>query len=251
MRWLYLCSCVSLIIGLLFGYRTIARNRRPQPAERATLTWHERQRSLWQQDFSLALCITVHGSGIVLLAIMFFLLIHHPQAKISITWDVILVGMFISWIAGSLLAFPFAVRFAPAFPMRLFSNAAVRGQFFAEWSAFSHFTADSTTQVIRLFSARTPEVARAIWQPPTPQLFVDVVTFLSHYLPTTMPTTPLPWYRRRNTLMMTLLLSTTGLVLAGLAIYIWALGWVWPYYLLAMTALLISGGWLLQKFEVS
>lgn len=250
MWWFYGIIAVAASIGFMQGFSIIRRNRRPLAYEGASVAWVEAPVAPWHQDGSVALFLVLHSSSVLLLATLGLLMLR-PQFQGGL--PAISTGLSvggIAWMAGGILAFPASFRLAPPFPMSLFSNAVVRGQFVAEWSYFSHFVAQPTTGLIRLYSAKTPEVANVAWRPSSPEVFTAAVAFLEYYLPSQRPPTALAWYQRRSLFIVATLLITIPAVLLGVLLYSTGAAWLWAYYPLAGGAMLIAGSMIIRAYQV-
>jgi hypothetical protein len=88
-----------------------------------------------------------------------------------------------------------------------------------DWAGFSFFQANTATHTICVYSAFTPQVVRAVWQPPTQELFDAMVERLAQVLPSQPPSASTPWYRSRVALLGALLLSILPLVIGGIVVY--------------------------------
>jgi hypothetical protein len=156
----------------------------------------------------------------------------------------------VGWASGLVLAFPLARRLAPPFTIQIFADAVARGQYVVDWASFSFFQADAATQTIRLYSAFTPRVVRAVWQPPTHELFLVALERLTQVLPNQPPSRSIPWYRSRAALLGALLLGTLPFVAGGVVIYQLALPWAWLYYSLAVPIVAGIGVAIIQRFQI-
>jgi hypothetical protein len=68
--------------------------------------------------------------------------------------------------------------------------SATRGRFGAytvEWSRYGHFAVDRPTRVLRAYAATLPDVASAVWPPPTDELLERGAAVLAAVLPATPP----------------------------------------------------------------
>ena len=249
MWWFYGIIAVAASIGFLQGFATIRRNRRPSGYEGASLSWVETPVAPWHQDGSVALFLVLHSSTVLLLATLGLLTLrqHVQDGSLSLGRG-ISVGV-VAWIAGGILAFPVAFRFAPPFPMSLFSNAVVRGQYVSEWTYFSHFVAQPSTRLIWLYAAKTPDIVSVAWHPPSPELFSAVVAFLEQYLPSQKPPSHPDWYRRRSVFILATLLITIPAVVVGIVAYSTPTTWLWGYYPLAIGAVLAAGTIIIRTYE--
>ena len=204
------------LIGLVLAVWSVRRGRRPYPPDTAVLHWRERVVSAWQQDPASALFIGVHAGSVMAFAVLAG--IHAARDPVEpLSWAVAPAHLLLGVLAGAVLGFPLASRFGPPMPMALYPEGVVRGRFVSGWSAYSHFTADETSRVIRLFSPSIPSVARVAWRPPTEDLFRETVGFLVRHLPAAPPA-PSAWYRTRTVLLALAAGVTVVPLLAGIAV---------------------------------
>jgi hypothetical protein len=256
-------ALLGIAIGFALGWRAIIRDRSPTPREDALVTWEERPVSAWRQDWRVASLMGFHAAGIVLLAVLFlldttwregnhtlFLLdatpympsaevrTFHQQLEIIAT-----CGLGVVWVfCGNLLALPLARRWGRPLARGIAPLGAISGPYLLLWSAFSHFSADPRSRLIRFYSSRTPELACMAWRPPNADLFGEAVAFLGLVLPEERPQPGVSWYRRRSVLLSLLLLAgTLPFVVAGLLVYASAFTWGWMVYTFA-TPLLVGLG---------
>jgi hypothetical protein len=232
------------VLGFLLSLWVVRRGRRAYPADTAVLHWQERVVSAWRQDPLAALFIGVHAGTVVALAVLAGL--HAARAPVEpVLWLSAPAQLLAGFMAGAVLGFPLASRLGPPMPMALYSEGVVRGRFVADWSAFSHFAADPSSGLIRLYSPRIPTIARVAWLPPGEELFREVVAFLVRHVPAAPPA-PAPWYRTRP-MFVALGAAITVLPLIQ-AIALTRSGWPWTAPFLAGTAYLVCvAGFLLIR----
>jgi hypothetical protein len=256
-------ALLGTAIGFALGWRAIIRERRPSARDDALVRWDERSVSVWRQDWRVASLIAFHAASIALLAVLFlldttwgegkatlFLLDatpYMPSAEVR-TFNqqlelIATCGLGMVWVfCGNLLAFPLARRWGRPLAHGIAPSGAISGPYLLLWSAFSHFSADPLTRLIRFYSSRTPELACMAWRPPNGDLFDQAVAFLGLVLPEGPPQPQVSWYRRRSVLLSLLLLAgTLPFVVAGLLIYAFAFTWGWMYYTF-VTPLLVGLG---------
>jgi hypothetical protein len=228
-------ALVGSLIGIALAWFSLRRGRRARHFDIPTLAWTESPVPIWQQDRTQFALILGHGLGVAALAVMFLREGLTLAAPAPAPWAMELALGSVWIVTGAVLAFPLLYRVAGKMPMAVFTNAFVRGQFFGDWSCFSHYRADPATRVIRLHSERTPEVVRVAWQPPSEEIFNSVLGVLSAALPTRAPSGPTPWYWRPSTLL-GLLAAVVGLFLLG-GVLVAGKAWSWAYYPLAVLLL--------------
>jgi hypothetical protein len=183
------------VLGFALSLWVVRRGRRAYPHDTAVLHWREQVVPAWRQDPLAALFIGVHAGTVVALAVLAGL--HAARAPVEpVPWMSAPGQLLAGFMAGAVLGFPLASRLGPPMPMALYPEGVVRGRFVADWSAFSHFAADPSSRLIRLYSPRIPTIARVAWRPPGEELFREVVAFLVRHLPAAPPG-PAPWYRTR------------------------------------------------------
>jgi hypothetical protein len=228
-----------LIGGALLGFAlslwSVRRGRRAYPHDTAVLHWEEAVVPAWRQDPLAALFIGVHAATVVALAVLAGL--NAARAPVEpVPWISAPAQLLAGLMAGAVLGFPLASRFGPPMPMALYPEGVVRGRFVADWSAFSHFAADPSSGLIRLYGPRIPTIARVAWRPPGEDLFREVVAFLVRHLPAAPPG-PAPWYRTRA-MFVAVGAAITVLPLSG-AIALTRSGGPWTAPVLAGTAYLV------------
>jgi hypothetical protein len=232
------------VLGFALSLWSVRRGRRAYPADTAVLHWEETVVSAWRQDPIAALFIGVHAATVVALAVLAgFNAARAPLEPVP--WISAPAQLLAGFMAGAVLGFPLASRIGPPMPMALYPEGVVRGRFVADWSAFSHFAADPSSGLIRLYSPRIPTIARVAWRPPGEELFREVIAFLVRHLPGAAPG-PAPWYRTR------LMFDALGVAITLLplikAIALTRSGWPWTAPVLAGTAYLVCvAGFLLIR----
>jgi hypothetical protein len=236
----------------------------PFTVEDDLLRWKERSVSAWKQDWTSAFFITLHSLSVIVLGILFLLDVVQREGKYTLfpfdvtdglgqllSWVVIAALGLVWFLCGSLLAYPFATRLIQPISMSIVSDGAIRGQYFSPWHFYSHFSTEAACRLIRLYSRRTPEIARAAWQPPTESIFKQVVGLIGEHLPQEPPVKlPLSWYQRRIAFLGWLFILTVPLVVIGLLLYISTWRWTWMYYPVATYLIFILGGVIIQKYQV-
>jgi hypothetical protein len=248
--WL-LDAILGLAAGFALGWVVIWRGRRPLELESTTsLAWIEQPVPFWHQDPVQALFIGGHTTSVLLLAVLFALDLARGTPAVGPALGRHLALMAVWFMAGSLLAFPLAYRYAGKMPMSVFVNGVARGQYASDWGPFSHFRADASTRVIRLYSVRTPEVVRVAWQPPTAELFDAVVQVLAAGLPDQAPVLSVPWYRRRAAVLGALAGVTLPFLLGGVGVYAAQVPWSWIYYTAAVSLVMLLGQGVVKGFQL-
>jgi hypothetical protein len=252
-------------VGFGLGWRSIKRNRLPFTAEDALLHWTERSVSAWKQDWVSAFFITLHSLSIIGLGMLFLLNVMQAEGKYALfpsddvtpydfepllSWVVIAALGLVWFLCGSLLAYPFATRLIQPISMSIVSDGVIRGQYFSLWYCYSHFTIEAEHRLIRLYSSRTPEIARVAWQPPTETIFNQVVALTSEHLAQESPVISLPWYQRRMAFLGWLFILIVPLVVIGLLLYLAPLRWTWMYYPVATYFIFLLGGVIIRKYQV-
>lgn len=228
-------ALIGLLIGFALAWFSLRFGRRPRHFDISTLEWTERPVPIWQQDRTQFVFILGHALGVAALAVMLLREGLTLAAPVPTPRGMELAFGTAWMITGAVLAFPVLYRVAGKMPMAVFTDAFVRGQFFGDWSCFSHYRADPATRIIRLHSERTPEVVRVAWQPPSEEIFNSVLGVLSDALPAQAPAEPTRWYWRPSTLL-GLLAGVVGLFLLG-GILVAGNAWSWAYYPLAVLLL--------------
>lgn len=235
------------VLGLLLAPWSIRRGRRAVAGAGAIVQWEERVVPPWRQDPVQALFIAVHGAAVLCLAVLRAISAWqapYPAQLTSSPSDLVL-GM----LAGAVVGFPLAARLGPAMPMALYPEGVIRGRFVSEWAAYSHFVPDPGSGLIRLYSQRTPEVARVAWHPPTQPVFLQAMDVLARHLPTAPPSAS-PWYRRRAAFLAAgLLVILPGLV-GGLLVLRAGVRWAPLYYAGTAYLICIAGIRLIRSYQV-
>lgn len=228
-------AIIGLLLGIPLAWFSLRFGRRPKHFDIPTLAWTERPVPIWQQDRTQFIFIAGHALSIAALAVMFLL------DSLALTTSApppqgLKLALATAWIiTGAVLAFPYLYPVAGKMPMVVFTNAFARGQSFGDWSCFSHYRADPTTRIIRLYSERAPEVVSVAWQPPTEEVFNGVLAVVSAALPAQARPGLNPWYWRPSALL-GLLAGVAGLFLLG-GFLVAGTAWSWVYYLLAVLLL--------------
>jgi hypothetical protein len=263
MWWTYGVPLITTIVGFSLGWRNVKRNRMPFAAKDELLHWTERSVSAWQQDWASALFITVHSLSVIVLSILFLLDVVQGDNNYTLfpfdgTSDgigqvsslVVIAALGLVWLlCGSLLAYPLATRLIQPISMSIVSDGVIRGQYFSPWHFYGHFSTEPGHRLIRLYSSRTPEIARVAWQPPT-ETIDQAVALVGKHLPQRPPALSLPWYRGRTAFLSWLFILTVPLVAVGLLLYVATLSWTWMYYPVATYFIFILGSVIIQKYQV-
>jgi hypothetical protein len=269
--WLRLgVASIGAVAGLALGWRALQRGRRPTPREDALLAWEEMPISAWRQDWRIASLIAFHAASIFLLGVLFlldatwqagnqtlFLLdatpfmssaevrAFHLQVQLIAT-----AGLGLTWVfCGNLLAFPVARRWGRPLPLGIVPGGVISGPYLWAWSAFSHFSADPSSRLIRLHSSRTPELACMAWRPPDADRFGEAVAYLGLVLTEGRPDPVVPWHRRWSVRLSLLLVAgTLPFVVAGLVVYVRAFTWGWMFYTFMTPVVLLLGSAIFRRF---
>jgi hypothetical protein len=249
------------MIGFIFGWRIIKRNRMPFAAKDEVLYWTERSVSAWKQDWALACFITLHGISVIILSILFLLDVIQGESNYtlfpfdvgseSLRQLVVIAALGSVWFAcGSLLAFPFATRLIQPISMSIVSDGVIRGQYFSRWHFYSHFSIEPVDRLVHLYPRRTPQIACVTWQPPTDAVFNQAIMLVGEHLSHEPPDISFPWYRRRVVFLSWLLILAVPLVVIGLLLYTTTLSWTWIYYTVTAYFIYILGGAIIQNYQV-
>ncbi len=250
MVWTIGAMLVGVAIGFAAGWWLIRRARRPLGLE-TLVQWTEPPVSAWREDWRAALLITLHGAGILLLALLFLLdnlrnPDHHTLFLIDATpfmsareqqefnsqlftlatWGLGIAGV----LSGSVVAYHLATRGIGPLTIGITEEGVVRGRYYIAWSAYSHFVADAQSRLIRFFTNRLPEVASMAWRPPTPELYHQAVALLQEHLPSSPPRKPIPWSRRLIVFAGLVLVPALLFVALGTFLFVQGFGWAWLYY---------------------
>jgi hypothetical protein len=132
-----------LVAGFAFGAPlapwSVRRGRRGVAPPAALVQWEERVVPAWLQDRAAATFMGLHGSTLLLLAVLATIdALRAPAPALPVFPAYVLLGV----IAGAVAGFPLAGRFGRRMPMALYPAGIVRGRFASEWGAYSHFVCD-------------------------------------------------------------------------------------------------------------
>lgn len=246
----YILAGLALLAGLVQGWSIIQRGRRPLVATGATYTWTEHPIPFWREDWVIVSFATLHNFSLLALALLCLLDSGRPATSFFVLLGRSFALGVVGWASGLVLAFPLVRYLAPPVTIQLFADGVTRGQYVVDWAGFSSFQADTATHTIRLYSAFTPQVVRAVWQPPSQELFGMMVERLAQVLPSQPPSVSTPWYRSRAALLAALLISILPLVAGGIVVYQLSLPWSWLYYSLAVPVVAGIGVALIQRFQI-
>jgi hypothetical protein len=248
MWWLLGLGVIAGAAGFWFGWRNMRRNRMAMTGDDALLAWDEVPLSAWQQDRAAGLFLTVHGGSVLTLAILALFEAGRFAAGDGPDLLAAIAVALASWLIGGVLAFPVAGRLIRPVPMRLQATGPVHGQLALGWADFSHYTLDRA--VIRLYSAKTPGIARTAWRPPDQATLATAVGIVAQYVPSTKPAGDVPWYRRPATFIALGLVVSLPAVILGLALFALGTGWGWLYEAAAAILVFFLGAVIIGWYDV-
>ena len=229
------------------GLRTI---RRQPDSPMEGVAWEERPLPIRRQDTVVFAFIALHVAGHLALAALSLRDALHDRPSLSpgAAYWINGLGLLTSWLmVGVTLTFPLVYRRAALVPVRIGAYGFQHGPRVVGWRGFSHFVVDAPARVIRAYSAGLPDVARAVWHPPTDALCAQAAAVLDGALPRVAPPAtaarPSRWapVRRLAVGIAVLLLGT--LVADGR-------GWAGAYYLGAAFAMLQLSPSTLHRYQL-
>lgn len=153
-------AIIGLFSGLVVGWIIIKRGRRPFKFDVSAITWSEQPIPIWKQDVSQTAFIVIHSLSVLSVAVLFLLEKDVPTDVLGSS-RLTSIALWVVWmIMGSVISFSFIYPYAGQMPMAVFQNAFARGQYVGDWNCFSHYQADTTSKIIYLYAARSPDIVR-------------------------------------------------------------------------------------------
>lgn len=225
-----------LVIGFWFGWTKSKELRRGILVPDCLFQWQGKAPLPWRRGLALVLFDLIQVSGIVGLSVLNEIAIQHYvnspagqtplhdtlasiEAILTIMLAIVLL-VIQAFRAGGTASDTFVSWFVLSTTYTLTPNGVYQGRYFFPWSVFSHFTADSSAQSIRLGSALNPRLVAASWNMPDPAAFVQVTQVLRAHLPDRLLDrpiqTPVTWVHRRGLLPGILLVVVLPLIAAGI-----------------------------------
>lgn len=215
--------------GFLQGWNGLKKFRQPTPKEDALVHWDEYPLSMWQEDPLSAIYIVWQAASVIILFTLMVPGVMFPRVPLFGNLTAIIPGVggvvVVAYLSGVVLSFPFARRAHRPVLTQLTPEGVVYGTHLWNWKQFSHYQADPNSHLVRLYSARSPQIGINTWQPADGNLYTQITSTIGHYLPSVSPTDAPAWYLRRPLLLIFLFCFTLPLVIAGAVFFLVGSTW--------------------------
>jgi hypothetical protein len=179
---------VGAVMGVLLVRRTMRTNRRAPEGAQDEVVWEEVPLPIRRQDVVVSTFIAVHvlsHLALLALAVRDALLPGRPPALAY--WGNGTAVIQAALLAGMTSGFLASYRNVAPVSIGLSATHARFGAHTFAWSRYGRFAVDRPGRVLRAYSAVLPEVASAVWHPPTDALLERGAAVLAAVLPEARP----------------------------------------------------------------
>jgi hypothetical protein len=224
---LLLLFAVSMLAGGLQTFRRLVTLRRTGLTYQALREWMEEPLSTWRYEPYISAAVLIHILAILVLCVAVLSAATKPAAfndplllsdRTMVILDWIAEGgsmMLVGYLAGSLVAFPFASFRRAPITAAITAEGMVHGHSLLPWRWFSHFSIDFNTGLLRLYSAFSPDLPNLISKPPVLTPLAEIEDTLQEYLPGQPATAGRAWYQTKYFVIPMMILVCLPLVAAG------------------------------------
>ncbi len=267
MLWINLLALGLAGVGFALGWNAISQRRRPYRLEGALLSWDEAPASVFRYDKFGAVLLTAHATSVIALSLLLVCSVNRtapspvstefespagqwlsaivgiedPQVRQLSFFAASLAAGIAAFVAGTIVAFPFVRWWRRPVAVHIHPSGVLYGQVATPWEEIGHWQADPKRRLVRLFSSADPHALSEILQPPTDNVFVEVVRILGELIPQQQVREGVAWHLHKRGPALAFLAGIAGaLVVAGWA-YQFVAEWVWLLYAVEIVVVAQAG----------